>query len=134
MAYVENVAAFLEFAMSFKAGVHIYNYIDKPDFSMNQLVGTVRRILGRPEKIAFRLPYVIGLVIGQLFDFFALTTGKRLAISSIRVKKFCSNSMFSTTVTQTGFTAPVPLVKALERTVRHEFVEFHSDETVFYSE
>ena len=38
MAYVENVAAFLnffEFSLSFKAGLHIYNYIDKPDFDMN---------------------------------------------------------------------------------------------------
>lgn len=134
LAYVENVAALLEFAVSFQAGVHVYNYIDKPDFTMNQLVGTVRRILGRPERVAFRLPYTVGLLIGKVFDFIALVTRKRFAISSIRVKKFCSNSMFNTTVTQTGFTAPVPLVEALERTVRHEFVESHSDETVFYSE
>ena len=31
MAYVENVAAFLEYSLSFKPGLHIYNYIDKPD-------------------------------------------------------------------------------------------------------
>ena len=35
MAYVENVAAFIEYSLSFKKGVHIYNYIDKPDFDMN---------------------------------------------------------------------------------------------------
>ena len=134
LAYVENVAALLEFAVSFQVGVHVYNYIDKPDFTMNQLVGTVRRILGRPERVSFRLPYIVGLLVGKVFDFIALVTGKRFAISSIRVKKFCSNSMFNTTVTKTGFTAPVTLVEALERTVRHEFVESHSGETVFYSE
>ncbi len=35
MAYVENVVAFLEYSLSFKPGLHIYNYIDKPDFDMN---------------------------------------------------------------------------------------------------
>lgn len=38
MAYVENVAAFIEHALGFGPGVHIYNYIDKPDFDMNTLV------------------------------------------------------------------------------------------------
>ena len=37
MAYVENVAAFLEFALTFKPGTHVYNYIDKPDSNMNEL-------------------------------------------------------------------------------------------------
>ncbi len=134
MAYVENVAAFLEFAISFQAGVHVYNYIDKPDFSMNQLIGTVRSILGRSEKIAFRLPYMVGLLIGKGFDFLVVVTGKKFTISSIRVKKFCANSMFNTHVMQAGFIAPVPLSDALERTVRHEFVESHGSETVFYSE
>jgi len=57
-----------------------------------------------------------------------------LAISSIRVKKFCADTMFNTRVEQSGFVAPVPLVEALERTVRHEFVEAYEGEGVFYSE
>jgi nucleoside-diphosphate-sugar epimerase len=134
MAYVENVAAFLRFAIDFQPGVHVYNYIDKPDFTMNKLVGTVHRILGKPEAVGLRLPYAMGLMIGKGFDLIAAITGKRLAISSIRVKKFCANSMFSTKVAQTGYVAPVPLVEALERTVRYEFVESHGDESVFYSE
>ena len=44
MAYVENVAAFLEHSLSFKPGLHIYNYIDKPDLSMNSLVSESRKI------------------------------------------------------------------------------------------
>lgn len=134
MAYVENIAAFLKFAISFQPGVHVCNYIDKPDFTLNKLVGTVHRILGKPEDVGFRLPYVIGLMIGKGFDLIAAITGKRLAISSIRVKKFCANSMFNTKVVQTGYVAPVPLLEALERTVRHEFIESHENESVFYSE
>ena len=123
IAYVENVAAFLEYAISFKPGVHIYNYVDKPDFSMNQLVGTVNHMLGKSEKIGFRLPYALGFVICKVFDLVAAITGKRLTISSIRLKKFCSNSMFDTSIEKSGFVAPVPLNEALKCTVRHEFIE-----------
>jgi len=134
MAYVENVAAFLEYALTFKPGVHVYNYIDKPDFTMNTLVGTVNRMLGRSEKIGFRLPYSVGLMIGKTFDLMAALTGKRLAISSIRVKKFCANSMFNTSVEKSGFVPVVSLTEALEKTVRYEFLESHEHEGVFYTE
>lgn len=134
MAYVENVAAFIEYSMNFKPGVHIYNFIDKPDFTMNSLVANVNRILGRPEKIGFRLPFSVGYAIGKGFDLVAALTGKRLAISSIRVKKFCANSVYNTVIDQTGFVPPVPLEQALAQTVRYEFVESHEHEGVFYSE
>ena len=42
MAYVENVAAFIEYCLTFKNGLHIYNYIDKPDFDMNTLISVSR--------------------------------------------------------------------------------------------
>jgi nucleoside-diphosphate-sugar epimerase len=135
MAYVENVAAFLQFAtIAFKPGVHIYNYIDKPDSNMNALVGTVNRMLGKPEQIGFRLPFIVGYAIGKCFDALATISGKKFAISSIRVKKFCSNSVYETSIAKTGFVPPVPLAEALERTVRHEFIESHEGDGVFYSE
>jgi nucleoside-diphosphate-sugar epimerase len=134
MAYVENIAAFIEYAMSFKPGVHIYNFIDKPDFTMNSLVANVNRILGRSQKIGFRLPFAIGFLIGKGFDLVAAITGKRFAISSIRVRKFCANSVYNTAIDQTGFVPPVPLEQALAQTVRYEFVESHEHEGVFYTE
>jgi nucleoside-diphosphate-sugar epimerase len=134
MAYVENVAAFIEYSMSFKAGVHIYNFIDKPDFSMNDLVVNVNRILGRPTKIGLRLPFAIGYLIGKCFDTLAALTGKRFAISAIRVKKFCANSVYNTAISTTGFVPPVALERALEQTVRYEFIESHEDEGVFFTE
>lgn len=134
MAYVDNIAAFLREALSFKPGVHVYNYIDKPDFTMDVLVGTVNRILGKSEKIYFRLPVTVGYLIGRGFDIVAALTGKRFAISSIRVKKFCANSVYNTAIDQVGFVPPVPLSEALENTVRYEFLEYHEDKTVFYTE
>ncbi len=134
MAYVENVAAFIEHSMSFKPGVHIFNYIDKPDFTMNQLVESVKRALGHSQKIGFRLPFIVGYAIGKGFDLVAAITGKRLTVSSIRVKKFCANSVYNTAIDETAFVPPVPLEKAIERTIRHEFIEKHDDEPLYFSE
>ena len=134
MTYVENVAAFIEHSISFKPGVHIYNFIDKPDFTMNSLVENVNRILGRFEKIRFSLPFSVGYLIGKGFDLVAAITGKSFPISSIRVKKFCANSVYSTTIDKTGFIAPVSLEQALSQTVHYEFVESHENEVVFHTE
>ena len=134
IAYVENVAAFIEYSLSFRPGLYIYNYIDKPDLSMNELVGSVKRILGKPEKIGFRLPFVVGYAIGKGFDIAAAIMGKRLAISSIRVKKFCANSVYSTGIDKTGFVPPVSLERAIEQTIRHEFIEKHDNKPLYYSE
>jgi len=134
MAYVENVVAFIEYSLNFKPGVYIYNYIDKPDFTMNSLIGRVNRILGRSEKIKFRLPYLVGITIGKLFDLIAFVTRKKMAISAIRVKKFCANSVYESAISQTGFIPPVKLEDAIERTVRYEFLENHEKEPVFFSE
>ncbi len=134
MAYVENVAAFIEYSMSFKPGVHVYNFIDKPDFSMNELVGAVKRILGHSDQIGLRIPYQLGYLIGKCFDLVATVTGKRLAISSIRIKKFCANSVYSTKVSETGFVSPVSLTQALEQTIRHEFIEKHDNEPLYFTE
>lgn len=134
MAYVENVAAFLEKALDFGQGLHLYNYADKPDFSMNELVGTVRRILGRRKEIGLRIPYPLGYAIGLGFDGLSILTGRRFPISAIRVKKFCSHSVYGTAAGKTGFVPPVPLEDAIERTVRHEFLESHEGEGVFFSE
>lgn len=134
MAYVENVVAFIEHSLSFAPGLHIYNYIDKPDFTMNSLVANVNRMLGRSETIRFRLPFSVGYTIGKCFDLVAKLTGKQFPISAIRVKKFCANSVYNTALEHTGFVRPVPLDKAIQQTVRHEFIENHGHESVFYSE
>ena len=123
MAYVENVAAFIQYSLRFKPGIHIYNFIDKPDYTMNSLVNKVNKILGRSEKITLRIPYSVGLFIGKIFDIVAFLSRKKLPISSIRIKKFCSDSVYKSSISQTGFVPPVPLELSLERTIRYEFME-----------
>jgi len=80
------------------------------------------------------VPFAVGYAIGKCFDALAAITGKKFAISSIRVKKFCANSVFETSIAKTGFVPRVSLSEALERTVRYEFIESHEGNGVFYTE
>ena len=134
MAYVENVAAFLEYSLSFQSGLHIYNYIDKPDFDMNTLVCAARKTLFGRNNVGLRLAAFFGMAIGYAADFFAKVTGKSLPVSSIRVKKFMGTTQFASSVSETGFIAPVSLAEGLSRTLRYEFLEDNSDKRTFETE
>jgi nucleoside-diphosphate-sugar epimerase len=134
IVYVENVCAFIEHALAFDPGIHVFNFVDQPDFDMNELVLLVRKALGRPEKLGVRLPFWAGLAGGTAFDMVAAVTGRRFPISAVRVRKFCANSVYETAVRRTGFVPPVPLHEALQRTVRHEFLEDHQGDILYYSE
>lgn len=121
MAYVENVAAFIAHATTFNPGRHIINYVDKPDFSMNELTTVICDCLKRREpKLA--MPYILGLAGGYCFDFLSKVSGKEFPVSSIRIKKFCARTQFkSSNIERYNFTAPVSLERGIEQTVKYEF-------------
>ncbi len=134
MAYVENLCAFLEHCLVFKSGVYVYNYVDKPDFTMNSLVSTINKSIGKKSCYKIHLPYWFGVTVGHAFDLISSITKKRFAISSIRIKKFCTDSVYNTAVDETGFVPPVPLLQALDQTLRYEFIESHTCDEVFYTD
>ncbi|MDA7815699.1 NAD-dependent epimerase/dehydratase family protein [Porticoccaceae bacterium] len=134
MAYVENVAAFLEYSLSFEPGLHIYNYIDKPDLDMNTLVTEARKTLFGQNNVGLRLPAFLGMTIGVFADLIAKLTGKTLPVSSIRVKKFMGTTQFASSISETGFVPPVSLEEGLARTLRYEFLEDNSDKQTFETE
>ncbi len=134
MAYVENVASFIEYSLSFSSGLHIYNYIDKPDFDMETLVRTVYQALNKPYNPITHIPYPLGYLGGKIFDFISLISGKSFPISSIRIKKFCANTCFGTSISKTGFSPPVSLKEGLIRTIQYEFLESHPDAPIFLTE
>lgn len=121
MAYVENIAAFIDRATSFPPGVHVYNYVDSPDYSMNELVLAVKKCLGFEKNHMIRIPKVLGLGIGKFLDRIAWVSNKQFAISEIRVRKFCAESTYKVSIPKELFVAPVPLDIALKKTVIHEF-------------
>jgi nucleoside-diphosphate-sugar epimerase len=133
MAYVENVAAFIEYNLNNGPGEHLFNYIDKPDFNMNTLVTEVNKILGKSVKM-FHWPYYLGYFGGLCFDVLAFILHRKLSISSIRVKKFCSNTMFeAANIKKTEFQAPISISEGLNRTIKYEFID-KADDQVFYTE
>ena len=119
MAYVGNLSAFLSHVISLGAGNHLFNYVDEPDLSMEELVATILLTLGRRSDSMIRIPYVVGYQVGVACDVVAVLTGRRLPISAIRVKKFCSTTTFSSgRVAATGFHPPFGLRDAIVRTIR----------------
>lgn len=68
----------------------MFNYIDKPDMNMNELVQQVEKSLDK-KLLAVRLPYWLGYLGGLSFDLLAKITGKKFSISAVRVKKICAN-------------------------------------------
>ena len=133
MAYVENVAAFIEYCLQNGPGEHLFNYVDKPDFDMNTLVSEVYKMLGKQKKI-IHWPYWMGYTGGLFFDVIAKITGKKLPISSIRVKKFCANTMFkANNIKNTSFSAPVSLKDGLKNTIQYEFIDKYQGQE-FYTE
>jgi len=123
MAYVENVASFLaHLAQERTPGEAIYNYVDKPDFSMNELLRVVRTALGKTGEPKLRLPYFVGMAIASLFDAAAAVTGHNFPISRVRVQKFCANTIFDASrLKHTGFVPPASLSEGLSLTIAQEF-------------
>ncbi|MCC6598807.1 MAG: NAD-dependent epimerase/dehydratase family protein [Alphaproteobacteria bacterium] len=121
IAYVGNVAAFLQHMLGFNSGTHLYNYADKPDLDMRNMVLDIRRALGR-KGLGPQMPYAAGLVGGTAFDVAAKITGRPFPISAIRVKKFCANTVVNADkLSETGFTAPFSLRQGLQEMILNEF-------------
>jgi nucleoside-diphosphate-sugar epimerase len=134
LAYVENVASFLKYSINLDCGIHIFNYIDKPDYTMNLLVAKVLYTLGKKRAYSIQIPYCLGLLVGYIFDLLSIFLNKKYSISSIRIKKFCAESVYDSAIFKTGFIPPVQLEDAIEQTVRYEFTESHEKNDLFFSE
>ncbi len=120
MAYVENLAAFLEACMSGLSGLQIYNYVDTPNLTMNQLVARLyERIHGHGKPI--KIPYFLGLAGGIVFDALARVSGHNFPISQARVRKFCANTIFGNkSLRDSGFEPQFTLQEGLDRTIVFE--------------
>ena len=134
MAYVGNLNAFIKNRLeAVKQGYNVFNYVDKPDFSMNELTSVIEDKM----KISIskqRIPLWLGMLGGYGFDILAFLTRKKLSISSVRVKKFCATTQFDAKKAHNFFKAPYTLQQGLENTLDHEFINPKEDEVLFFSE
>ena len=120
IAYVGHLIEFIACSMN-NNGFHIVNYADKPDLTMNQLVTIIHKILNKKEK-RLSVPYWMGIIAGYTYDALSFVLGKQFSITSIKIKKFCSNSIINTNkLERYNMKPPIPLHSAIERTLRFEF-------------
>lgn len=135
MAYVGNIVAFVKFMIdNCTTGYNVFNYIDKPDTNMNDLVALVEKVL-KKNIPSTHFPYWMGMMGGYCFDFLAKITGKKFTVSSVRVKKFCAVTQFDSTKAMTsGFVPPYTLQEGLARTLEFEFLHPKPDAIEFVSE
>ncbi len=119
MSFVENVAGFLKFLIDRNySGYHLFNYADKPDYNMNELIKVAEKSIGKKVPM-IRVPYFIGYMGGLGFDLITKITGKKYRINSVRVKKFCANTQFdSTKMRSEGYVPAYDLDKGLDITIK----------------
>ena len=135
MAYIGNVIAFLDRCIASDKPYGLYNYVDTPDFSMNELVQHVRHKLTGKNDVGFPIPYWLGLFVGYIADGVAKIRGRKLPISAIRVKKFASSTEFTSAKSNLdNFEAPFSLSEGIERTLQSEFIDPDPDREIFYTE
>ena len=135
MAYIGNVTAFLQACLNSEADYEVYNYVDTPDLTMNELVGLVRRKLLNRNGVGIRLPYWFGVLVGYIADGFSKLTGRNFPVSSIRIKKFTSSTEFASSKNKlSGFEAPFSLSEGINNTLHSEFVAPDPNREIFYTE
>lgn len=134
MAYVGNVVAFIKDRIDNQSlGYQVFNYADKPDFTMTELSRVIesKMNLSIPK---IKIPYCLGMLGGYGFDLLAFLTRKTLSISSVRVKKFCATTQFDASKAHSTFKAPYTLEEGLNNTLEFEFLDPKKDDVLFYSE
>ncbi|HVX26733.1 MAG TPA: NAD-dependent epimerase/dehydratase family protein [Parafilimonas sp.] len=118
MAYVENLVGFIKYTIDNNfSGYHLYNYVDKPDYSMTELIAVSEKSLNK-KLPAIKVPYTIGYLGGICFDVISFITRKKFSISSVRIKKFCATTQFSSDkMLSTGYKPVCTLEEGLTKTL-----------------
>ena len=102
---------------------------------MNSLLKVIEKSLNKKIQ-SIRIPVWLGFLGGYGFDLLAFITRNKLAVSSVRVKKFVATTQFDAfKVHSRGFKKPFTHEEGLDRTLNYEFDQQRSDdEEVFYTE
>ena len=134
MAYVRNVVEFIKFRSELnQKGYHVFNYADKPDYSMSELIKIIE-IKMKMKLPRIKIPLLFGMIVGLMFDFISLISKRNFLISSVRVKKFCATTQFDSYKVQKSFVPPYTLEEGLNKTLDFEFINPKQDDILFYSE
>ena len=119
-AYVGNlVQAISQHYDQLSPGIKTYNYADKPDLTVGEIVSIIRRELGRSPR-AMRFPLWLGIIAATPFDIVSKITGKNLPISRARVKKLAQSTKINAQkIRNDGFEQLFRSDDGIGRMVRH---------------
>ncbi len=133
LAYISNVVDFVIHALNFKNGRYLFNYIDKPDSNMNEIVKTIYSSFNK-KRIPIKVPFFLAFYIAKLIDLISHILKRKFPISSIRIKKFCSDTSFNTSIDETGFIPKYSIDDSIKETINYEFNDDNKDDVIFYTE
>ena len=121
MGYVGNISLFLASKVDEAPGIDIYNFAGKPDLTSAQIVDIITDEL-KIKKTIPHIPQWAGMFGGYIFDILSKVTGKKFPISTVRIKKFTSDTTVSTEkLLASGFKDSYGLEEGLRRMIKHEF-------------
>ena len=85
MAYIKNIVSFIVKKIDTNNyNYNIYNYSDKPDLTMNELVRVIENE-SKVKIIDIKIPYLFGLLVGYFLIFLRLLLNK-FSLSSVRAE------------------------------------------------
>jgi len=124
VTYVENlVAATLFLLDNMKPGVGVFNYSDEPQMTTRQLVSLIANAAGVAEP-KLKIPLSFALPVAKVFDTIGSITGKDLPITSARIRKFNTPTMYgSERIRHLGFKQPHSIAEGLEQNIKWYFEE-----------
>lgn len=127
LSYVENIVAATMYLWGVDdieprnpvgPGFHVFNYIEKPDFTSREITAACYESLGK-KMPSFSVPLPLALVLGLPFDAVIAVTGKNLPVSTARMKKLCTQTKYEADkVLAAGFRPPVSLRQGIDRMVK----------------
>ncbi len=119
-AYVGNLVEAMALQMDqLSPGLRIFNYADKPDMTVREIVGIIRESLGK-GRFPLTLPLWLGVLAAVPFELFTRITGKNLPVSIARVKKLATpTQVHAQHIRDAGFEQRVSSPEGLRRMVRH---------------
>ena len=122
MAFVENVAAFFAWLLEPRGGtVEIYNYADKPDMTVREIVALAAQTLGRSAP-RVPMPRAAILGLGHLGNFVERIIGRPVILNLERLRKFIADTSLPVErLEKSGFVAPHDFRQKLVETAAHEF-------------
>jgi len=121
IAYVGNLVEFILFSLN-NNDYNLINYADKPDMTMKKLITLIYKYLGKKENKII-IPYYLGIIIGYFFDSLSFFSRIKFSINSIRIKKFCSDSIINTDkLGKLNFKPSFNMETALKYVINCEFV------------